>query len=68
MSIEQIDAVTYDVQSETDPTKTYMVWNSWRIGWTCTCMWFTIHERLHPPHPMCKHIKKVLETHIRHKK
>ncbi len=67
MNIEQIDSVTYDVQSESDPKTTYMVWNSFREGWTCECMWWSIHCRLHPPHPACKHIKAVLKTHIRKK-
>lgn len=65
MSIDKVDADTYDVQSETDPKKTYMVYNSLNEGWTCECMWWSIHCKHKPPHPQCKHIKKVLETFIK---
>jgi len=65
MSIEKIDADTYDIQSETDPEKKYMVYNSLHEGWTCTCMWWSIHCKLNPPHPECKHVRKVKETFIK---
>jgi hypothetical protein len=51
MSIEKVDADTYNIQSETDKNKEYMVYNSIHEGWTCTCMWWSIHCKLTPPHP-----------------
>lgn len=65
MKIEQVDCVTFNVLSDTGSGIEYMVYNSQHEGWTCTCMWWSIHCKLNPPHPFCKHIKAVKETFIK---
>jgi len=62
MKIERVGADTYIVKSETSKDKEYMVYNSLHEGFTCTCMWWSIHCRLRPPHPLCKHIRAVFKT------
>lgn len=57
--IEQIDPSTYDVKSQSEEGRTYMVYNSINEGWLCDCMWFSIHMNHKAPHPECKHIKMV---------
>ena len=63
--IEKVDEDTYTVPSETNIDTEYMVWRSLNLGWTCTCMWWTIHSKHKPPHPECKHIQLVKKTFIK---
>lgn len=65
MSIEKIDCVTWEIESESEPGKKYMVFNSQHDGWVCDCMWWSIHCKLKPPHPECKHVRKIKETFIK---
>ena len=65
--IERVDVDTYNVPSETSEGIDYLVFNSWRIGWTCTCMSWQIHSKHKAPHPECKHIKLVKKTFIKQK-
>jgi hypothetical protein len=56
------DGATWDIKSDSDPEKVYMVYRSEHEGWLCDCMWFIIHENPSPPHPSCKHIKRVQKS------
>jgi hypothetical protein len=67
MNIDKIGADTWLVQSESNPNEDYMVYNTIHEGFTCTCKWWTVHCRLRPPHPLCKHIRAVFKTFIKKK-
>lgn len=70
MKIEKIDADTFYVESselmENGKPLKYMVFHSWRKGWTCDCLnfVFNLKDTNDKPTHECKHIKAVLKTFI----
>jgi len=60
--IEQVDALTFYVKSETNPAKEpYFVYNSMREGFLCDCMSFVMNLTDDGHTKPCKHIEKVKE-------
>ena len=63
--IQRVGPTDFKIRSDTAPGLWVHISNSDQEGWVCDCMWWTIHMKHNPPHPQCKHIKKVIETFIK---
>jgi len=60
--IEQWDALTFYVKSQSNPTKNpYFIYNSMGKGWLCDCMYFVMNLTDDGHTKPCKHIEKVKE-------
>jgi len=60
--IEQWDALTFYVKSQSNPTRDpYFIYNSMGKGWLCECMYFVMNLKDYGPNPECNHIKMVKE-------